>query len=127
MVCVLSCSTRHLCLIACMIVAMVPRALFLLIPQDWPVTGLGSSSVVRSLCVQDVKILGEFVAALDNLGPWVVAYAAEHPLFDCAEVRGATDLYMPSRAACLCRAVYACCCPSPIVEYTWISPCRVTE
>ena len=97
MVCVLSTSTRHLCLIACMIVAMVP--LFLLIPQVWPVTGLGSIYVVRSLCVQDVKILGEFVAALDNLGPWVLAYAAEHSLFDCTEVRGATDLYMPSRAA----------------------------
>lgn len=96
MVCVLSCSTRHLCL-GCMIVAMVP--LFLLIAQVWPVTGLGSSCVVSPLCVQDVKILGEFVAALDNLGPWVVAYAAEHPLYDCAEVRGATDLYMPSRAA----------------------------
>ena len=27
MVCVLSCSTRHLCLIACMIVAMVPLLL----------------------------------------------------------------------------------------------------
>lgn len=40
--------------------------------------------------VQDMKFLGEFVTTLYNLAPWVLAYAAEHPLMDWSEVRVAT-------------------------------------
>lgn len=58
--------------------------------------------------LQDERFLGEFVAAVSNLAPFVVAYAAEHPLLGPDAVRELSNVFYPAfRCVCIFHAAAA--------------------